>query len=44
MPATSEVIYLEALGFKIRTSNFKKSDELNLSKTAMGFFLNQKSK
>ena len=43
MPATSEAIYFEAFRLlKLKTPTSKNLDELNLSKTAMGFFSESK--
>ena len=43
MPATSEAIYLEAFRLlKLKPPTSKNLDELNLSKTAMGFFSESK--
>ena len=43
MPATSEAIYLEAFRLlKLEPPTSKNLDELNLSKTAMGFFSESK--
>ncbi len=43
MPATSEAVYLEAFRLlKLEPPPSKKLDELNLSKTAMGFFSESK--